>query len=89
MKQKLKKMKTIITISALMLTFALAKADSLNLPADQPQATSSSERSNSAYMLDSLQSTSEKTPFKGFNYLDERVQQKLLDMQVADCSSRN
>ena len=80
-------MKTIITITALMLTFGFAKANSFNLPADQPQATASSEKSNSAFMLDSLQSTSEKTPFKGFSYLNERVQQKLMDMQVADCSS--
>lgn len=79
-------MKTIIAISALMLTFGFAKANSINLPADQPQASASSERSSSAYMLDSLQSSSERTPFKGFNYLEEKVQQKLMEMQVADCT---
>jgi hypothetical protein len=81
--KKLNKMKTIITISALMLTFGLAKAN--NLPANETQSATNSEKTSSMFMLDSLQISSESTPFNGFDYLNERIQQKLIEMQSATC----
>ena len=82
-------MKTIIAISSLIFIFGAASARDLSCPADKPQSSSNSEYTSSSFMLDSLQASSEKTPFKDFPYLRERVKQKVMDMQESACDQQD
>ena len=82
-------MKTLIAISSLILIFSAASAKSITCPADKPEASAKSEYTASAYMLDSLQTLSEKTPFKDFAYMGERIKQKLMDMEDSTCDQNN
>ena len=82
-------MKTIIGLLSMMLIFGAASAYTVTCPADKPASSVKEESSASEFILDSLQSSSEKTPFKNFTYLDERVKQKVMDMDDNACGQKN
>ena len=82
-------MKSIIVISIMMLIFGAASAKNVTYPADKPESSAQNEYKASEFMLDSLQALSEKTPFRDFAYLDERVKQKLMDMKDSACDQKN
>lgn len=82
-------MKTIIAFASMILIFSSASANSLTCPADKPESPSKSESTVSEFMLDSLQASSEKTPFKDFTYMGERIKQKLMDMEGNACDQKN